>query len=143
MLPVIPRIIFYLSLLYLILTVINCIIYYLSSPVSYSTCHTLYHALPVTPCTISYLSTPVAYPTYNPLYHILPVTLYIISYQSHPVSLLNCHPLYHSLPIREDVKIQRLQPPYSTASCSQFLYEKLYIAVECCSTLAAASGYEC
>ena len=40
--------------------------------------------------------------------------------------------------IRGDVKIHWLQPPYSAASHSQFIKEKLYTAVECCSILAAA-----
>ena len=35
-----------------------------------------------------------------------------------------------------------LQPQYSTASCSQLVIEKVYIAVEGCSILTAASGYE-
>ena len=44
--------------------------------------------------------------------------------------------------VRGDVNIQRLQPPYSAASCSQLIWEKLCVAVECCSILAAASSYE-
>ena len=43
--------------------------------------------------------------------------------------------------IRGDVKIHWLQPPYLAAICRQLIKEKLYIAVECCSNLAAAMGY--
>ena len=46
------------------------------------------------------------------------------------------------LGIRGDVKINWLQPPYSAASCSQLIQEMLYIALECCSIMAAASSYE-
>ena len=44
--------------------------------------------------------------------------------------------------LRGDVKINWLQPPYSAASCSQLIYGMLYVALECCSILAAASSYE-
>ena len=39
---------------------------------------------------------------------------------------------------RGDLKIQWLQHPYSAASCSQCIWGKLYIALACCSILAAA-----
>ena len=45
--------------------------------------------------------------------------------------------------IRGNVKSHWLQPPYSAASCRQPKKEKLYIAAECCSNLAAARGYGC
>ena len=42
------------------------------------------------------------------------------------------HVFLHS-PLRGDVKIHRLQPPYSAACCSQHIKKMPYMAVECCS----------
>ena len=43
--------------------------------------------------------------------------------------------------IKGDFKLVWLQPPCSAASCSQHIYGNLYITVECCIILDAASGH--
>ena len=43
-------------------------------------------------------------------------------------------------PVKEDVKILWLQPPDLAASSCQLIYEKQYIALECCSNLVSAWG---
>ena len=57
------------------------------------------------------------------------------------ISEIHVHTFSHTT-IRGDVKIHRLQLPYSAASCSHLIWEKYNVAVECCCILAAASGYE-